>query len=228
MFLRISKSFLFFQRYFCSTVYHTSSYIKPQLSHSVLSDHHLDLPDDLQAFLSSSQNSTRFIVSGYAKTYSLFEDVLTAASISNLPMSILILAYGAYDENYMNNIRHMLSTLDHKINVFLVEQTLNRNVFLALMNLFDVYIRSSGVDSYCYTISEAIDLGLLTIATSVCTRDHRTHFLYSPSDTSLLSMIITDIISSNSTMPLSPAVFPHSSVVHRPSVSCLLKSLVLS
>ena len=211
-----------------SRISHTSSYIQSSCDTSSLSSNSADFSADVRAFLSSSCGTKKFIVSGYGKNYSLFEDVLLAAQKTGLPMSILILAYGAYDPHYMNSIRQLVDSSNKSVNILLLEKTFSRKAFLSLLQHFDVYIRSSGVDSYCYTLSEAIDMGLLTIATSVCNRDHRIPFLYAPGDVLMLSSYINGIISKSCGLPASASNNHKIGLNNTPSVTSLLLSLLQS
>ena len=179
-----------------AALFNTTSYISSSFISENLSLNTPILPSNIQSFFLSSSNTVKFIVSGYGKKYSLFEDVLLAAQICKLPISILVLAYGSSDINYMKSIRRLVDSTNDKIKILLIEQTFDRHTFLSLLQNFDVYIRSSSVDSYCYTISEAIDMGLLTIATNICNRDPRIPYLYTPGDLLRLSSVMIDIINS--------------------------------
>lgn len=134
-----------------------------------------ELPRQVLEWMSLHKKAgNRVIVSSGSATadYGLLEsiEILDLLNEQGGQWALLLVLYGASrDPKLERDLRHALRSHPRIRSV----DAVTPRAFLAALQLADVYLRPTRVDSYGLTVSEAIEVGTPSVATDVCVRDSR-------------------------------------------------------
>lgn len=135
------------------------SYLPPPLTYI-----DTKLPTDFSVF--SSKFNHLGLANGYAKNIYCFDFLIKFAK-ENPDIGIILVVYG---DSFDLETSELLAYAAEELKNVLIMSSVNPDVFLAMLNTVDIYLRPNYVDSFGIACADAILFGKKVVASDVCNR----------------------------------------------------------